>query len=208
MTSFADFQAYYLRKIWRTGDAELTEDLPSLIREAESRIKRDLRDWTLATTASFEIFNGNAFTLPGDFRELISASLNGAPLLTSIPVTQLHRNKYDIEGPLLGGSYSIVGRKLLVRGEASTVIPGALSMTYFMDLIPYELEPEIPFYDLHQDFYIAALNVFAYDYIREFELKSMNEETYNVLLDSMIRNSNYARFPSGQLSLSIPRRTV
>lgn len=208
MTSFADFQAYYLRKIWREGDADLTNDLPKLVREAESRIKRDLRDWTLATTANLELTSGNVFTLPGDFRELISGSVNGHPLRSSIPATQLHRNKYDVEGPLIGDSYSIMGRTLMVRGEASAIIPGNLSITYFMDLVPYELEPANPFYDLHQDFYIAALNVFAYDYIREFELKAMNEEAYNTLLDSMIRNSNYARFPSGQLVMPTPRRVV
>lgn len=206
MTTFADFQGYYLRKVWRTGDAELTSDLPLLVKEAESRIRRDLRDQALTTTGLVTITEGNGYDLPGDFRELISASASGHRLTQAVSMQDLHRSARDQEDEICGPYYTILGNRLFVRGLATPLRPSTLSITYFMGIKPYAdvTEGETPFYDTNPDFYIAALNVFVYDYLREFELKQQNEVAYGELLDSMIRNSNYARFPSGLTGMPLP----
>lgn len=198
MTTFADFQTYYLRKVWRTGDAELTGDLPLLVKEAESRIRRDLRDQKLATTANVVATTGSFFELPADFQELISGTVNGKRLTMAVPMQDLYRSARDQEDDMTGPFYSVLGNRLFVRGRVS-LIPAVADITYFMGITPYAdvAGASVPFYDAHPDFYIAALNVFVYDYLREFELKQQNEAAYGELLDSMIRNSNYARFPSG-----------
>jgi len=55
------------------------------------------------------------------------------------------------------------------------------------------------FYDANPDFFLAALDVQVYTYLREFELSQEKNNNYAVLLETMIRNSNYARWPSGSL---------
>lgn len=205
MTTFADFQAYYLRKVWRTGDADLTQDLPKLIREAEARIARDFRDNFMVKSYNTVLSAGRVVPLPGDFKEMMSISHNGTKFAEAVTFPQLVLSQADRDGEFRGPYYAIMGDSLYFRGTATAEAPVNIVMTYFADIVPYHTEPAIPFYDLHPDFYTAALNIQVYDYLREFEMKQQNENDYNNLLDGMIRQSNYARYPSGQISMPMPR---
>lgn len=203
MTTFAEFQEYYLREIWRTGDSDLTTDLPRLIKKAEARIKRDLREQGLVSTFETTITDGREVDLPADFSELVSYDLGKGNVNSVVSYPELHTGCYFDQGPVRGPA-AILGNKMYFRGSALTEAPATIRLTYQMGIVPYDANPAIPFYDQHPDFYVAALNVYVYEYLREFENKASNDQTYMDLLDSMTRNSNYARFPSGQIALPMP----
>lgn len=203
MTTLADFSAYYLRSIWRTGDAELEQDLPRLIREAEARISRDLRDTRLIVEAAFlSVYPSSTVPLPPDFKELVTLELEGGRLARAvstdtIDIIRARDNasyRFNERSPYV--YYSILGNSILFNRTDNADLLGR--MRYYAGITPMTNE-EHNFYDLHPDFFKAALNVQVYNYLREFELSQEHNGNYGAILEEMRRQSNYTMFPSGQL---------
>lgn len=201
MTTYAEFQAYYLRTIWREGDTVFETDLPKLIKEAEARINRDLRRHNITSSFVEENATEDSLELPGDFREMITVSIEDRAPAKFVPYVQFlqeERNKkvgYDC--------YTINNNRVYFTLKNSPD-PVKVSLNYYAGVTPYEDDPETPFYDLYPDFYKAAVHIQAYSYLRDFDLSTEYNTQYGVLLDSMVRDSNYAVFPSGQLSGNLP----
>ena len=202
MTSIAEFTPYYLRSIWREGDQALIEDLPRLVKEAESRISRDLRDANIVTTQEI-LVAAPAYTvpLPADFRELVkldfvSARVARAVSPDSMNAIRRQERAYRDANVIY---YSIYGGNIhLARWDVGTI---GLNMTYHMGIQPFATTPDTPsFYDRHPDFFLAALNAQTYGYMRDFDLSNEYNSKYVALLEDMRRESNYTMYPSGQLT--------
>lgn len=206
MTTYAEFQEYYLREIWREGDAALQADLPKLIRKAEARIKRDLKAQGLTGTVTLTSTTDNKVALPGDFGEAVAVSINGIP---SSVVAGSNINALTAStGAVRGGCFAIRGGYLYANGTGTVDIPLDVKLVYQMGLVPYADEPVAPFYDQNPDFYTTVLNIYVYEYLRDLEMKAANDASYATLLESMERDSNYAKYPSGLLPGVFPANIV
>lgn len=202
MTSLAEFAPYYLRSIWREGDAALTEDLPRLVKEAEARISRDLRDANIVTTQDLVVAPpADAVPLPADFRELVKLDFVSERVARAVSPDSMNAIRRQ-ESAYRDANliyYSIYGGNInLSRWDNSTI---GLTMTYHMGVQPFATTPDTPsFYDRHPDFFLAALNVQTYGYMRDFDLSNEYNGKYVALLEDMRRESNYTMYPSGQLT--------
>lgn len=208
MTTVEKFTNYYLRRLWREGDQDLTDDLPNLVREAEARMSRDIRENSLVGEATLTAQpDENFFVLPADFSELISFNAGSEFPATLVTMDELFRiSRVTAEGR--SDVYAIQGNKIYVaRGRRQDTFLDA-TIAYHMKMVPADMsdqQAEMEFYDLHPDFFLAALDVQVYAYLREYELSQEKNTTYNNLTETMIRQANYAKWPSGQLN---PWKTV
>lgn len=101
-----------------THRSDLTDEIPSFIQLAESRINSDLEDFAMESRASYTILSGSRFvTLPSDMRKLmnVQVAVSGGirPLLplSLIQMDALHPN-------LISGTpdhYNIIGDQMEIR---------------------------------------------------------------------------------------------
>ena len=202
MTTYAAFQDYYLRRMWRQGDADLTQDLPSLIREAEARIKRDVRNTDLTSVLEVAVTEG-AVPLPGDFREVLSfkALQDDCLPMTFVPPNEFSAYNTNSSGNRAGLNKvaSVFNNNINFVSNATVEDPTNLELIYYLGITPYETDPATPFYDLHPDFFLAAVDIQYYTYIRDFALANEFKGTYQEIWSSLETDSNYRMFPSGNL---------
>ena len=171
-------------------------------KEAEARISRDLRDGNIVTTQEVLVVPpADAFPLPADFRELIkldfvSERVARAVSPDSMNAIRRQENNYRDANIIY---YSIYGGNInIARWDVGII---GMNMTYHMGIQPFALTPDTPsFYDRHPDFFLAALNVQTYNYMRDFDLSNEYNGKYAALLEDMRRESNYTMYPSGQLT--------
>ena len=208
MTTVANFVSYYLRRLWREGDQDLTSDLPNIVKEAEARMSRDIRENSIVKDVTLPYTSEN-FDLPADLNEIHSVSLDGySPAALVLPDEIFRIRRVTAQGR--SNVYALSGNKLMTVAGAAPVWPRSAKLVYSMRVPPAPMDQpdaEMGFYDLNPDYFLAALDVQVYAYMREFELSAEKNGVYAALLDTMIRNSNYARWPSGQLDpwASLPR---
>jgi hypothetical protein len=205
MTTFSDFQDYFLRLMWRTGDTEFTLDLPRLVKKAEARINRDLR--LIGQTADYQtpLENEDSFTLPDDYAEARAITVEGYPgFLRPITLQDMQARRAD-------GRYSMSfaqdGNIMFINLRPDATSPPYVSMSYYTKVPPYELvdDPEAEtFYDKYPDFYEAALRVQCYDYLREFELSAEYNGKYQQLLEGMREFNASQQFPAGAIPFELP----
>src|SRR5574343_276594 len=77
MTTFTEFQEYFIRLMWRTGDTEFANDLPRLVKKAEARINRDLRQIGMTSEYLGLLEGVDSFELPLDYVEARSLAIDG-----------------------------------------------------------------------------------------------------------------------------------
>ena len=202
--TYDDFKTYYTRGKWRTGDTDWDTDLPQLIRKAESRISRDLRRQDIMAATEIPVTEPE-FSLPSDVREIASIRLKGdqypqGQFLNLDKFRQIQQNSQN-EGSYFKGKYfAQVGNKILMTGTVDASAPDTVLLDYYMGIEPYENDPAIPFYDIHPDFYEAAVNIQSYEYLKDYETASIYETTYSGLLEDMIREGEYKTHPAGQIA--------
>lgn len=201
MTTVTDFASYYLRRLWREGDQDLINDLPQLVKEAEARMSRDIREHSLATTVKLVAEPGvDYFTIPVDFSELIGFNLSDGRPSRLVSMDELYRIR-SVTPQGRADVYAVQGNKIYFAAPFNPAFVSA-PLSYYMKVPPAPMEQpaaQMGFYDLHPDYFLSALDVQSYTYLREYELSSEKNAIYGSLLETMIRNSNYARWPSGQL---------
>ena len=206
MTTYSEFQDYYTEKMWRTGDTAWTTNLPTLIRKAEARISRDLRVNDLYTDESGDV-TVPYIDRPGDFREMVSLQYvdttgNLRNSATALPLQQFvgYSSKFDQGDTSYAGCYyTVTADQIKLLANASVEAPVGYQMTYIRGITGYETDPAEPFYDLEPDFFEAALNIQAYDWLKDYNLVQTYNDEYTRLLNGMVTDSNYKIFPSGQL---------
>lgn len=210
MTTFADFQSYYTRKMWRVGDADWATDLPRLVKKAEARINRDLRQTELSTSTVISA-TANSFTMPADAREISSLSTAASPASAAARAMSPSEytsmlNQYGSTQRNYDRFFSVTGNTVHYETGATVDAPVSINLSYMMGITPYADYAGVgdSFYDSNPDFYEAALNIEAYEYLKDFDLASIYEAKYVSVLDSMRADSEYHRYPSGQISNRLP----
>jgi hypothetical protein len=207
--TYTQFKEYYTRKMWRVGDVDWNTDLDTLIDKAEGKISRDLNHMDL-WQVTLENTTDNIVVLPADCGEILSVVVTGAPFKAA---TAISRRQWDAiensEGgtaSIAGKYYSIFGPLLYVTTAATPSNPQQVVIEYNMGIKPYKnyvpgpADTQVePFYSKHQDFYEAALNMQAYDYLKDFQLSQKYDADYGILLEDMRRDANYRKYGSGQL---------
>ena len=205
MTTFADFQVYFMRLMWRTGDTDFQTDLPMLVKKAEARINRDLR--LIGQKSEYVGFleNDDFFDLPPDYVEASAVTVAGYPGFLR-PITW-----QDMQARRAGGRYSMSfaqdGNTMYINLQPDSTNPPEFRVSYFAKAAPFENvdDPEVEtFYDKYPDFYEAALRVQCYDYLREFELSAEYNGKYQQLLDGMREFNSRQEFPAGAIPVQLP----
>lgn len=203
MTTIADFVGYYLRRLWREGDADLTSDLPRLVKEAEARMSRDIREHSIAKNVVLVAEPGDDFfTLPADYSELISLNLADGQASRLVSVDELSRIRAVTPQGRADVFALLANRIYFSRGAVEPTHYISAPLAYHIKVPPAPMDTpdgEMGFYDVNPDYFLAALDVQSYAYLREYDLSSEKNAIYGSLLETMIRNSNYARWPSGTL---------
>lgn len=210
MTTFADFQSYYTRKLWRVGDSDWVTDLPVLVKKAEARINRDLR-YTDMSASVVVAATADTFPMPSDAREITSLSCSddadaGSASAMSPSDYRTMLGSYGTATGHYGKHFSITGSTVHFVTGATVSVPVNLDLSYYMGLVAYADFGGVgdAFYDTYPDFYEAALNIEAYEYLKDFDLASIYEAKYVSVLESMRADSEYRRYPSGQISNRLP----
>lgn len=203
MTTVTDFVGYYLRRLWREGDQDLIKDLPQLVKEAEARMSRDIREHSIAKNVVLVAEPGNDFfTLPADYSEFISLNLADEQPSRLIGMDELSRIR-AVTPQGRADVFALFGNRIyFARGKVDTTSYISAPLAYHIKVPPAPMDTVdgvMDFYDANPDYFLAALDVQTYTYLREYELSSEKNAIYGSLLETMIRNSNYARWPSGTL---------
>jgi hypothetical protein len=211
MTTFAQFKEQYTREMWRTGDADWNLDLPNLMRKAEARIRRDLYHTELISETVGTTTEPDKIVLAGDVREIVSLQIVGLSGLPMAPVQFADLASYNSR--VGTNAYSTVYKGMIaarvkaavmMQTGASVANPVTYKLVYIMGITPYEDDPALPFYDANPDFYEAALNVPAYKYLKDFASSAEYNTGYLDTLESMRAESEYRKYPSGQINVQLP----
>ena len=204
-TSYADFQTYVLRTLWRVGDADLTSDLPRLIREAEARMSRDLR--IEDNTTIFEhTFESNEVALPADYQEIRSVDFE--PWGTAAYITpqqyakKLVDNRDNIQPPPF---YTVMTKRLLLLGNIGVDSSVDVSVLYYTKLPPFEDNTDLnQFYEDYPDMYLAAVLQRTYVYMRDTEKAGIFEQQYANLAQSVMDNEGSRKYAGAPIHMGLP----
>jgi hypothetical protein len=200
--NYVDFKAYLLRALWRTGDADFEADLDVLVRKAESRINRDLREIT-ATKSVEIVITSNTFDLPTDYVEATAVVIQSQGLYLSPTTVQRFIALDDQDAT--GNLFVIVGRQMRVLQNPTAIEPMTILLTYYFKAPAFAtIIGDSQFYEDAPDFYEAAVRVQCYDYLREFELSAEYNGVYAGLLESMEKDSIRREFPAGPIDCPLP----
>ena len=205
MTTFADFQDYFLRLMWRTGDTEFTADLPRLVKKAEARINRDLR--LIGQTVEYitTLDTADNFELPADYVEARSITVEGYPgFLRPITLQDMMARRADGRRSM---SFAQDQNIMYINLAPDATNPPYVTMIYYCKVVPFETideDTDDTFYDKYPDFYEAALRVQCYDYLREFELSAEYNGKYQQLLEGMREFNASKQFPAGAIPFELP----
>ncbi len=204
-TTYADFQTYVLRTLWREGDADLTLDMPQLIREAEARMSRDLRIEDNLSIFSTTITE-NFVDLPVDYQEI--KSVDFLPKGAAAYITQqqyngrVHFFESDAQPPPF---YTIFTKKLFVLGSIGDDNPLDISLLYYTKLPAFEDNTDLnQFYEDYPDIYLAAVLQRTYIHMRENERAGIFEKQYADLANSVMINEVARKRSGGPLHMALP----
>lgn len=209
MTTFTEFQEYFIRLMWRVGDTEFADDLPRLIKKAEARINRDLRQIGMVSEYLGSLEGTDSFELPLDYVEARSLTIDGvSAIFRAITWQEMAARRSN--GTTFSNTYAQDGGDMYVNINPNSGVAQWVRMSYYCKVRPYDTvtDENTPtseiFYDQHPDFYEAALRVQCYDYLREFELSAEFNGKYEQLLASMRELKISQEFPAGALPVQLP----
>ena len=207
MTTFTEFQEYFIRLMWRTGDTEFANDLPRLVKKAEARINRDLRQIGMTAEYLGTLEGVDRFELPLDYVEARSVTIDGInAVFRAITWQEMAARRSD--GTTFSNTYAQDGGYMYLNINPNSGVVQWVRMSYYSKVRPFDtVEDEndtTGFYDQHPDFFEAALRVQCYDYLREFELSAEFNGKYEQLLNTMKELKISQEFPAGALPVQLP----
>ncbi len=216
-TNLADYirdtQAY----LWRPNDADLAAALPKIIRQAESRIRTDLKlqeseksleqdittnPWPLPTDLEFlrtirwDLRGPGNYTTPRDFSRAVERPLFPGRIRES------YRRVNDLD-------FTVVGRDLLHRQTVSATSPKKATLVYqpragsITDQTPYTT-----LYNAYEDLFDWAVYSYAAVYLHNEERAQAFDAKYLSRLSAALGEENMRRYGEGPLKMQMPRRDV
>jgi hypothetical protein len=202
-TTYADFQDYVLRTLWRTGDTELTADLPQLIREAEARMSRDLRIEDNTTIAQFSM-TANDEALPSDYAQMRSVEFGQYGLAAYITPQEYNKKAmgYKDQVPPF---YTVMTKSLYVLGNIGATTPLDVSLLYYHKVPPYEDNATLnQFYEDYPDMYLACVLTQTYAYLRDPAASQIFGSKYGELAQSVMDNEVGRKYAGSELYMDLP----
>lgn len=175
--------------------ADLVDDIPSFIQSAEAQIAIDLRlrqqlcVAQLVTTAGY-----NGISLPSDFLEFDSVSLNGN-YLEQISFGDLLRTKADG----IPRSYAIGGNELLLSVPATTAYP--VDVTYFARFPALELVPVNGLLVNYPDIYLFGALMWGFRFVMNEAAAAQWQGQYVGLKDRLIGADKRALYSGSALRM-------
>lgn len=207
MTTFVEFTEYFLRLMWRTGDADFEADLPRLIKKAEARINRDLRQIGMTAEYLGSLDGVDSFELPSDYVEARSLTIDGTNAIFRATTWQEMAARRS-DGVTFTNTFAQDGNSMYVNINPNSGVVQWVRMSYYTKVRPFDTvtdeDDDTVFYDQHPDFFEAALRVQCYDYLREFELSAEFNGKYQQLLETMKELKISQEFPAGALPVQLP----
>ena len=215
MTTYAEFQQYYIRKLWRDGDTSFASDLPVQMKQAEARINRDIRHYTLTKTFNDAAYDGTPVILPADYSQAQAVYIENEPAAQVTTRQGLHNinlalTDHDSVYRGRNGQFiAIEGNTLLITSSASIADPLNLTIVYVPKVPAYEDHVTgDSYYDENPDFYLCAVDIYAYDYLMD-EVKSSNAiAKYNGLVEDMREDQIRKKFPLGAIHQPMPGQVM
>lgn len=204
MTTYAEFQSYVIDFVWRKGDTDFATALPRLIRQGEARINRDAKITTQETRAVIPALTTSIVPRPVDYASLRTISVLGsAPACYITPADFDYRQVMTLNKPPFGHFYTIVGKNFELSGPVPTP-DYSVSLAYYQKIIPYEDDPAEPFYDEYPDFYLAAVLIQCYSWLRNDAAAGDYENKFKTTLESMREDDAQQKYAGSPLAARLP----
>lgn len=211
--NYAEFKVYITEYLWRTGDAEFEAALDELILTAENRLNRDTRDERDTILGAITMLS-HPWPLPADCRTLRTVNVNSgrgniASTFRSFKSLQDFQNNgtaiFNVQP--FGKYYTTVNNKLWLSGQTDYSLGVDLAITYY-GKIPHfsDLDPDEdhPFRVEQRDLYVAAIEVYTYDWLRDYEQGQVVEGKYKDLLESYKNDAALRKYNGAPLDVRLP----
>lgn len=192
IANYTDLKAAVARWLNR---ADLTDDIPGFIQSAEGQIAIDLRlRQQLCITQLITTPGYNGLSLPNDFLEFDSVSLNGNSL-EQISFGELLRGK----ATGIPRSYAIGGNELLLSVPATTAYP--IDVTYFARFPALELAPTNGLLINYPDIYLFGALMWGFRFVMNEEAAAKWQGQYVGLKDRLIGADKRALYSGSALRM-------
>lgn len=189
--TYAEFKTWLSTFLWKENDASLVASLDDLIRMADADLDRSLdiqrRNMTISIAPETE-----DYTLPSDFRHMISLTDNRSRLGTAFdaaPVSYIYQLRAQTDSFRIMPYYAIDQGTLRLVGPFSESDPGDLTLHYRASIPDYQTDDASWVEDEFFDLYTYAVLIQTAPFLREDERLPVWERRYVGALTSSVDES-------------------
>jgi hypothetical protein len=201
--TYAQFKTYILAYLWRTGDAELTANLDTLILAAEARLNRDLRVNEMLTRATGTATDWD-ITLPTDHRETQSFKLDAVGTFSYVTGHEMDTKRAVVENAGTVGERAYTTRTFMELAYALSSPGEAYTWNYYTSIPAYAGDdtawPAAKYLDVYQ----SAVLIECYDWLRDNEESAKEETKYLKRLDGVNVDAGGKKYGGSPLKMSMP----
>lgn len=193
--TFAEFQTYLETFLWKTGDAVLLNNLPTLIKMADNELVRRLRVMELEKATTLPV-TSQEVVLPDDYHSLRDVTLVGglaADELLYVTPAELNVNRTTVGAYQAQSIYSLQGDTILLSGPFDADTTAHLIVTYETKLPDYQVTDTSWLADNYLDLYVYAIFKHAGMFLREDERVPAWGQMFEQALLTANENSEYDR---------------
>ena len=216
---FTDLATYITETqdyLWKPNDAELAAALPKIIRQAEARIRTDLKIQSEEITLDVDITE-NPYQLPADCDTLRSLSWDQYGPSTYTTPRDFAR---ATNVPLMPGAipsqrsanlleHTVEGQRLRHRMNVSDTAPMTARLIYAPRAGSItDATPDASLYNAYEDMFDFAVYNYALLWLDDEPRAGAFDQRYLSRLDAALAEEQYRRYGEGPLKKQMPRRDV
>lgn len=195
----AEFEAYLLRLLWRSGDTDLTGDLPLIIRMGEARLTRDLIVLRRSRMTSL-VADSQLIPYPDDYHAIRLLADPGGAYTYVTPSDWADR----IAKKSCERAYTLTGEGILLTGQSITPeTPLSLIHSYYTTLPSYT-DAETWVQQNYFDLYTHACLINSATYLQADERVGVWNTFYNEELASVIADDGRRTYNGSPLRQRMP----
>lgn len=190
ISNYTDLKAAVARWLNR---ADLTDDIPGFIQSAESQISIDLRlRQQLANTQLMTTSGYHGISLPGDWLEFDSVSIDGDPL-EEVSFADILREKASGTAR----RYAVAGNELILSVQANSAYP--VDVTYFQRFPALEDVPTNGLLANYPDLYLFGALMWGFRFVMNEASAAAWQGQYIGLVDRLHEADKKARYSGSTL---------
>ena len=195
------FTTETLSFLWREGDTHLSDNMPKIVRTAESRLRTDLK--LAETNISLDIvMTATSVALPVDLDVLVSLSFEAYGAGVYVTPNQLANTTLNSKN-----YYTVEGAAIVQLNGASVAEPLTVRIVYTPK--PASLTTgNSDTYDLYPDLFEKAVYVEACQFLMDEERATIMDRRYTERLDATRYDQAAREFAGSPLKMSMPRADV